>query len=291
MTDSRTDRAILRVNGVDLCVETVGNPADPALLLLAGATASMDAWDHEFCLGLARGPRFVIRYDSRDTGQSTSYEAGAPPYTGLDLTDDALGLLDHFSLTRAHLVGISMGGGIVQRIAVEHPDRVASLTLISTTPGGPQGPHQAELPPPSEELQALFANPTPAPDWSDRSSVIEYLIDGERHFAGPGLDETQSRHAAARTYDRTTNIAASMTNHWLLDGVKPLRARLPEITAPALVIHGTEDPLFPFAHARALATEIPGARLLPLEHVGHQMPPRQVWDTTISAILAHTGRS
>lgn len=290
MTDSSTGtEALIRINGVDLCVETFGDPADPALLLIAGAASSMDAWHDEFCQRLARGPRFVIRYDTRDTGRSTTYDAGSPQYSGVDLTNDVLGILDHLHLQRAHLVGISMGGGIVQRIAVEHPDRVATLTLISTTPGGPGGPGRSDLPPPAEHVRAMFAKPAPTPDWSDRAAVIAHMVDSERAFAGSGpLDEAESRRTAARTYDRTRNVAASMTNHRLVDGGAPIRPRLAEITAPALVLHGTDDPLFPYGHAEALAAEIPGAHLVALEHVGHQMPPRQVWDTTIGAILAHT---
>jgi pimeloyl-ACP methyl ester carboxylesterase len=290
MTDSRaTTETTVSTNGVELCVETFGDPADPALLLIAGATSSMDAWADEFCSRLAAGPRFVIRYDTRDTGQSVSYPAGSPPYSVRDLAGDALGLLDHFGVAQAHLVGISMGGGIGQLIAVEYPDRVASLTLISTTPGGPGGPDRAELPPPSERLLAFFAAPAPTPDWSDRSAVVDYIVDGERRFTDPGpMDEAASRRTAARTYDRTRDVAASMTNHWLIDGGPPIRARLGEIAVPTLVLHGTDDPLFPYGHAEALAAEIPGARLVPLEHVGHQMPPPLVWDTAIGAILTLT---
>jgi pimeloyl-ACP methyl ester carboxylesterase len=121
---------VVRANGVDLWVETFGDPDDQAILLIMGLAASMDWWEDEFCQRLAAGGRFVVRYDHRDTGRSTSYPAGAPPYTGHDLTADAVGLLDVLGRPRAHLVGMSAGGGIAQEIAVDHPDRVASLTLI-----------------------------------------------------------------------------------------------------------------------------------------------------------------
>jgi pimeloyl-ACP methyl ester carboxylesterase len=282
---------IAHVNGVDLCLDTFGDPADPAILLISGAASAMDCWEDVFCERLAAGPRFVIRYDLRDTGQSTSYEAGAPGYTQPDLVMDVVGLLDFLELADAHIVGISMGGGIGQRLAVEHPERVASLTLISTSPGGPGGPLNPDLPPMRADLMAKFTRPAPAPDWSDRNAVIDQMVDGERLFAGSHpVDEPRIRELAGRVYDRTTNMAASMTNHWMIDGGEPVRSRLGEVTAPTLVLHGTEDPLFPYGHAEALAAEIPGAELLALDGVGHQMPPHQVWDVVIPAVLRHTAQ-
>jgi pimeloyl-ACP methyl ester carboxylesterase/SAM-dependent methyltransferase len=280
---------IVHVNGVRLCVETFGEPRDPAVLLIGGAGSSMDWWEDGFCSRLAAGLRFVIRFDNRDTGRSTSYPPGAPPYTVADLAADAVGLLDSLAVDRAHIVGISMGGAIGQRLAVEHPDRVASLTLISTSPAGPGGPANPDLPPMSDELRAFFTRDRPAPDWTDRASVIDYIVERQRPSTGPGgFDEAHLRELVGRIVDRTTDIQASVTNHWLLDGGAPLRPRLGGITAPTLVIHGTRDPLFPYGHAEALAREIPAARLLPLEAVGHQMPPPATWDVVIPAILRHT---
>jgi pimeloyl-ACP methyl ester carboxylesterase len=110
---------------------------------------------------------------------------------------------------------------------------------------------------------------------------------GERPFAGSlGFDEARVRDLAGRVVDRTADIAASMTNHWLLGGGEPEHRRLSQITAPTVVLHGTDDPLFPYPHGEALARGIPGARLVPLPGMGHQFPPRPVWDTVISAILA-----
>jgi pimeloyl-ACP methyl ester carboxylesterase len=280
---------IVHANGVDLCVETFGAAADPAILLIAGAAASMDWWEDEFCQRLAAGSRFVIRYDHRDTGRSVNYEPGAPAYTGMDLVTDAVGLLDAVGLTRAHVAGISMGGGIAQRIGVDYPDRVASLTLISTSAGGPGGPSNPDLPPMSDELRSFFAEPPPEPDWLDRAAVIDYIVVGERPFAGSyPFDETRLRELAGRIFDRTVSIASSMTNHWVIDGGESVRPRLGEIVAPTLVIHGTRDPLFPFGHAEALANEIPGAQLLAIEGMGHEMPPRAVWDTVVPAVVKHT---
>jgi pimeloyl-ACP methyl ester carboxylesterase len=279
----------MRVNGVDLCVDTVGDRRDPAVLLIGGAGAAMDWWEDEFCHGLAAGGRLVIRYDSRDTGQSVSYPAGAPQYTVEDLAADAVGVLDALGLRGAHLVGISMGGALAQRVAVDHPDRVDSLVLIATSPAGPGGPDNPDLPPMSEDLQAYFAAPAELPDWSDRAAVVDFLVDGQRRFFAPRFfEEARVRRLAERIVDRSTDMAASLTNHWLIDGGQPVRARLADVGAPTLVIHGTVDPLFPYGHAEALARAIPHTELLPLPGVGHQMPPRAVWDTVIPAILRHT---
>jgi pimeloyl-ACP methyl ester carboxylesterase len=281
---------ILEANGVDLCVESFGDPADPPILLIMGASGSMDRWEDGFCERLAAGPRFVIRYDNRDTGRSVSYEPGVPPYKGSDLAADAVGLLDTFGLAAAHLVGISMGGGIAQFIALDSPERVASLTLISTSPAVPGAPEGRELPPMSEKLVAAFAEPAPEPDWADRAAVIDYMVEADRLVAGSlPFDEAAMRDLAGRIFDRTDNIASSMTNHWSMEGDDddPAGPRLGRVSAPTLVVHGTEDPLFPYGHAQALADEIPGARLLPLERIGHEFP-RAVWGVVAPAILRHT---
>jgi pimeloyl-ACP methyl ester carboxylesterase len=274
----------IRANGVELCVQTLGDDAAPAILLIAGAASSMDWWDDEFVSRLADGPRFVIRYDLRDTGRSVTYPPGAPEYDGTDLVADAVGILDALRIARAHVVGISMGGGIAQQLALDHPSRVASLTLMSTSPG-----FGSDLPGMSAELRAYFENPPSPPDWSDREAVIDYIVDDVRPYAGSrGVDERRLRSLAARIVDRARNLEATYTNHFLLEGGEPLRPRLGEIAAPTLVVHGTDDPLFPYPHAEALASEIPGARLLLLPGVGHELPPPSTWDELVPAIVEHT---
>src|SRR5215210_5506356 len=242
---------IIRTNGVDLCVQTFGDRADPPILLIMGGASSMDWWEDGFCERLMAGSRFVIRYDHRDTGRSVSYEPGAAPYSLRDLGEDAVGLLDAFGLESAHLVGMSMGGWIGQLVALDHPDRVASLTLISTSPTA--GPSDTDLPEMSQELQAFFAEEASEPDWSDRAAVIDNIVEGERQFAGSRpFDEAHVREIATRVVDRTTSIASG-ANHWLLDDDRPpLRPRLGRVRAPALVVHGTADPVFPPAHGAAL---------------------------------------
>ena len=282
---------ITDVNGVKLCVDTTGDAADPAILLIGGMGASMDWWEDEFCQRLAAGGRFVIRYDHRDTGRSVSYPAGAPGYTGADLAADAAGVLDAFGRRSAHLAGVSMGGALAQQVALAHPDRVDSLVLMSTSPAVPGGPDRAELPPASEALRAYFAAEVPLPDWAERSAVIDYLVGYERQLEGEEyFDEAHVRALVARIVDRTNDMAASMTNHALAEEGELARGRLDQIAAPTLVIHGTADPLFPFGHGEALAREIPHAELLPLKGVGHQVPPRACWTSVIPAMLRQLSR-
>jgi pimeloyl-ACP methyl ester carboxylesterase len=271
----------VQVNGVDLCVETFGSPTDPAILLVMGAGASMDWWQDDFCARLAAGPRYVIRYDHRDTGGSTSYPPGEPGYTGDDLVADAAALLAVLGVRRAHVVGQSMGGALAQLLALDHPECVASLTLVATSPAGPD----PDLPPMSDEAQAAFAAIV-EPDWADRAAVIEYLTEQWRATASPSrpFDAEGTRGLCARVVDRTTNIESSMKNSYAAEGSDRWRERLGGLDVPTLVVHGTEDPLFPLGHGVALAREIPGAELLTLEGGGHELARRD-WDVVVPAIL------
>jgi pimeloyl-ACP methyl ester carboxylesterase len=176
-----------------------------------------------------------------------------------------------------------MGGGIAQRLALDYADRVASLTLISTSPGSGD-----DLPGMSDEFRASFADPLPEPDWSDGDAVIDYLVEDERLYAARSrpFEEAERRQLAARIVERTSDIA-SMKNHWALEGGESWRERLNEIRVPTLVLHGTDDPLFPIGHALALEREIPRARLIPLERIGHELP-RAAWDVVVPEILRHT---
>jgi pimeloyl-ACP methyl ester carboxylesterase len=225
----------------------------------------------------------VIRYDQRDTGRSTTYPAGQASYSVADLQADAVGVLDVLGLRAAHLAGMSLGGTIALRIGLDQPERVETLTLFSTSPGGPG------LPPMSDQLGAYFETAPWPPDWSDPVAVVGYLVDAERAFAAPRhFDEAAARARAERTVERAVDIAAGLTNWTRLGGGEPVRPRLGEVAAPALVVHGTADPLYPFGHAETLAGELPVARLLPLDGVGHQPPPPPVWPGVIAAVLRHT---
>jgi pimeloyl-ACP methyl ester carboxylesterase len=286
LTGMEPVETVASTDGAELCVQAFGDPRDAAVLLIQGGAAAMDWWEDDFCRRLAGGPRYVVRYDHRDTGRSTTYPPGAPGYTGRDLADDALALLDALRLDSAHLVGLSMGGGIAQAIALDHPERVRSLTLIATSPVGPL-PDGIDLPPMTDELAASFAAGEPEPDWSDRAAVVEHLVDSFRPYAGSGpFDEAGLRAVAERVVDRSHD-PASAGNHFLAEpGAEPARS-LPELAVPTLVVHGAEDPLFPVAHGRALARLIPGADLLVLDRTGHELP-RSAWDTVVPAVLALT---
>ncbi|MFI6390375.1 alpha/beta fold hydrolase [Nonomuraea sp. NPDC050547] len=277
----------LAVNGVELNVETSGDPGDPAILLLHGAGQSLVAWEEEFVARLVAGGRRVVRFDSRDAGRSTSYPAGEPAYGLNDLAADAAALIEALGLDGAHLVAMSQGSAVAQLVALDHPGRAASLTLTGATPGGP-GHESPDLPPMADRILALFAEEQPGPDWTDRAAVLDYLVEGERPYAGAVFDEAALRAMAARVVDRTPNLAAQLTNPFLIDAGRPWRERLGEIAVPVLVFQGGDDPLFPPGHGQALAAAIPGARARVLEGVGHEIFPRRTWDEVVPAILGHT---
>ncbi|MBO0690852.1 MAG: alpha/beta hydrolase [Candidatus Dormibacteraeota bacterium] len=276
------ERAI-EVDGVELCTEAFGSPADPPVLLVMGTGASMLWWEEGFCRLLAGGGRFVIRYDNRDTGRSVTHEAGRPAYTGADLAADAARVLHAYGIGRAHVVGVSAGGAFAQLLALAQPDRVHSLVLISTSPVRPV---DRALPPPAEEFGRFVSTATM--DWSDRESVIEYRVGYSRMLAGGRrpFDEAATRDLVRRDVERARDFAAAQ-NHDLLAEGEPSRAPLSAIAVPTLVVHGTADPMFPIGHGEALAAAIPGASLLRLEGAGHGVEPHD-WETIVEAILGHT---
>jgi pimeloyl-ACP methyl ester carboxylesterase len=272
---------MIDADGARLCAEAFGDPADPPVLLVMGIGASMLWWDERVCAALAAGGRFVIRYDHRDTGRSTSDPPGHPTYTGDDLVADAARVLDGYGIARAHVVGLSMGGALAQLLALDFPDRVASLVLMSTSPAGPAD----DLPPPAEAYGA-YARQARV-DWSDPASVVEDRVAETRVLSGDRpLDEARVRALVERDIARADSLASAQ-NHMLLEGGESWRDRLGAIAVPTLVIHGSADALFPLGHGRALADEIRGARLIVLDGAGHVLDPAD-HDTVVRAILDHT---
>jgi pimeloyl-ACP methyl ester carboxylesterase len=274
---------MIEANGVELCTEPFGDPADPPILLVMGIGASMLWWEEGFCRMLADNGRFVIRYDHRDTGRSVTYEPRRPEYTGADLVADAVGVLDAYGIPAAHVVGVSAGGAFAQLLALDFPDRVLSLVLISTSPATPG---ERDLPAATERYRQFLA--TTEVDWSDDGSVIEYLVDYSRAIAGGerAFNEAAARELVRRDVERARDIAASENHGAIAEGEAP-RGPLSSIAVPTLVIHGTADPMFPLGHGEALAEEIPAATLLPLEGAGHGVD-RADWETIVRAIIGHT---
>jgi pimeloyl-ACP methyl ester carboxylesterase len=268
-----------------ICSETFGRREDPAVLLIMGAMASMLWWPDELCERLAGAGRFVIRYDNRDTGRSIGYDPGTATYTGEDLAGDAVAVLDDHGVERAHVVGMSMGGAIAQLVALAHPDRVASVTAISTTAVGEENPG---LPGPTAKYMEHAAAFNDL-DWSDTRALADLIVEDARHLAGTRhrFDEAATREFVRRDLERAID-PSRLANHASLGGDEERwKGRLREIGVPFLVIHGTADPLFPHPHGVALAEAVPGAKLVTIEGGGHELHPGD-WDQMLDAIERHT---
>lgn len=278
------ERAI-SVGPVELCVDAFGTRTDEPVLLAAGTSCSMDWWPAAFCGMLAERGLFVIRFDQRDTGESTYDPPGQPSYALPDLVSDAIGVLDYFDTSPAHWVGFSQGGWVSQLAALDHPERVRSLTLLSTRATG-HGPADPDLPEVSDSLLAAWGEASTEPDWDNPEEVTRSLIEGERSIAGREFDETHARAIAESCVHRAHQIRSAVMNHPMADQGPRWRERLKDIAAPCLIIHGTADPLFPIGNAEALAHEIPRAQLERLEGVGHELPPR-VWGRVADLIGRH----
>ncbi|TPI51218.1 alpha/beta hydrolase [Mesorhizobium sp. B3-1-3] len=269
----------------DIVSETFGSSKDPTILLIMGAMASMSWWPEAFCRQLAGRGRFVIRYDNRDTGLSTKYPPGAPPYTFEDMVDDAMRVLDDHGIAKAHVAGMSMGGMLAQSVALKYPERVGALTVISSSP---LGVDTSGLPGTTEAYKEHSAQGADI-DWSNRDQVLDFMVKDARAIASTRhpFDEERTRAMIQADYDRSGGLA-SATNHFLLKGGGPQRT-VRDLRAPLLVIHGSADPLFPIEHGEALAKAVPGARLVKVEGGGHELH-RNDWPQIVEAIAAHGQR-
>lgn len=257
---------------VRLAAQSFGTPDDPALVLIMGATASMLGWPLALCEQLAGNGLHVLRFDHRDTGQSTTCLPGAPDYSVEDMAADVLAVLDAADLARAHLMGMSLGGYLAQILAVTHPDRVQSLTLYASEPLGWDGAHLPNLGP---EILEHFSGLAEL-DWCDRGAVIAFLMETERLMAGTGaqFDKAAARSYVTATLDRATGPVAAMFNHAQLSSTQDWTGAFRRIACPVLAITGTDDPVLPPDNARALASGIAGAALQMLPGVGHELPAR-----------------
>src|SRR5690606_38226212 len=272
---------IIETNGVEICTETFGNPADPCILLMMGATASMIWWDTEFCEQLAAQNRFVIRYDNRDVGRSSVFEE--LNYNVTDMAKDAFGVLDFHKVEKVHLVGMSLGGMIAQIMALQQPERVLSLTFISSSVWA----NRPELPQ-IEPKFLQYHSRAGSLNWEDKAEVQEYMVGGWKLVNGSQrkFDVVRASQLASEEIDRANSIV-SMFNHSMLGGGEAYYNRSSEIKVPVLIIHGTEDPILPYPHALELKKDFPEAKLVTLEGAGHELHV-QDWPLVIQEIVALT---
>lgn len=285
-------------NGIQIEYETFGNPSGRPLLMIIGLGAQMIHWDDDLCKDLAERGHHVIRFDNRDVGLSTKFEeAGVPdlmetfgkimrgeeirpPYTLDDMADDAVGLLDALGIRKAHICGMSMGGMIAQTIAIRHPSRVLSLISIYSTTGNPKVPQ-----PKPEVIQLLIAPPP-----KEREANVEHMLGVFKTIAGPGfpVDEKWTRKILAQSYDRCF-CPQGMVRQLVAILTQGNRGpALTSVKAPTLVVHGTSDPLVPVEGGKDTAKAIPGAQLMLIEGMGHDLPHGGAWPRIVEAIAVHT---
>lgn len=271
---------IIRFNDVHICAESFGEINNPTILLIMGATASMIYWEEEFCKRLSNQGFHIIRYDNRDVGKSITYEYGHPEYTFEDLADDAIQVLDAYKVDKAHIVGMSMGGIITQIIALKHPSRVLTISLIMTSN------FDSSLPKKDNKVTKALSE-LKIRNWQDKDEVVECFIKKSKVLIGSKhiFDEEKIRRLNEEEFDRAINLQ-SMENHGFIKGWGSYLSRTNEINAPTLVIHGTEDTIIPYEHGIHLSEVIPNAVLVTLEGTGHELHHND-WDEIINAISKH----
>lgn len=284
-------------DGVEIEYETLGDPADPPLLLISGLGSQLVNYEVEFCEGFVDRGFFVIRFDNRDVGLSTKFQGdvdvletfmetmagNAPPapYVLSDMADDAVSVLDALGLDRAHVLGVSMGGMIAQTVAIEHRDRVASLTSIMSTTGDP------DVGGPDPDLIPLLLEKAP----TERGAYVEHQMEGDRLLAGPDhFDPEHARMKAERAYDRCffpEGIARQLVAI-LASGSRS--AELRRLELKALVVHGDMDRLVDVSGGERTAECLAGCELLIIEGMGHDLPPEH-WARVIAGVTALAARA
>jgi pimeloyl-ACP methyl ester carboxylesterase len=283
-------------NGIEIEYDTFGDPSDPAILLVMGLGIQMIAWHETFCQMLVDRGYFVIRFDNRDVGLSSKIEGGPEPnvmqlmqgdyssasYRLSDMANDAVGVLDALGVEKAHVVGVSMGGMIGQTLAIEHPDRVLSLTSIMSTTGS-----QAVGQPRPEVMMALIAPPP-----TDRDGFVDHQAKMFRLIGSPDypMPEEELRGLIGSSYDRMNYPAGFMRQLSCILASGDRTAALASVTAPTVVIHGEADPLIQPDGGEATAKAIPGAKLVKIPGMGHDFPP-QLWQRLVDEIVANAERA
>ena len=281
----------VNVDDIEICYESYGPDDAPPLLLVMGLGAQMTLWTPGFVSELLERGFRVIRFDNRDVGLSTKTDGSPPdvmalyaqamagqpvdaPYTLSTMAADAVGLLDALDIGAAHVVGASMGGMIAQMIAIEHPDRVLSLTSIMSTTGA------SDMGQPDPE--AMMALLTPPP--TDREGAIASTVETSRIIGGSLFDEADARARAAEAYDRCFHPAGAAFQIAAIAATGDRTERLRDVQVPTLVIHGREDSLVTLSGGEATAAAVPGADLLVLGQMGHDIP-RVYWPQIADAIF------
>jgi pimeloyl-ACP methyl ester carboxylesterase len=285
----------VNVGEVELVYESIGDPGDPTMLLVMGLGMQLINWDREFCEGLAgRGLR-VIRFDNRDAGLSTKIDAPVPnvmramagfrinaPYLLDDMAADSFGLLDQLGIERAHVTGVSMGGMIAQTMAITRPERVLSLgSMLSTT-----GDRRVGTP----KLRVWSVLMRRAPQ--ERDAYIDYFVRVFRMIGSPRypVDEERMRERAAETYDRCHHPAGTARQLAAILASGSRTSALRQLDVPTVVVHGKNDPLVPFRAGAATARAIPGAELVAIPGMGHDLP-HELWPRITDALVANSERA
>ncbi|MGD9999581.1 MAG: alpha/beta fold hydrolase [Ilumatobacteraceae bacterium] len=264
--------ATARNGDCEIFYETFGDQGDPPLLLVNGLGSQCINYHEDWIAMFVAAGVFVVRFDNRDVGLSTSY-AGAPigpagnAYTLTDMAADAIAVLDAEGIERSHVMGVSMGGMIVQTLAVEHPQRLLSMTSIMSHTGEPG--YGGSTP---EAMARLTAPPS-----TDRESHVQRHIEGLRVWGSPEYaDESRWRRDAERAFDRSFR-PDGVGRQFVAIGASPPRAdALRSVRVPTLVVHGDRDTLIDQSGGRRTAELIPGARFELIEGMGHDYPP-QLW--------------
>ena len=286
----------VRANGIDIEYDEVGSPDDPAFLLIMGFSAQLTAWDERFCQQLASRGYRVVRFDNRDVGLSSRITDGPVPdviralsgdhstasYTLADMADDAAGLIDALGIGPADVVGASMGGMIAQALAIRHPDKVRSLCSIMSTTGD-SSVGQAT----PEAIGALLRPPATNPQEAGERALTANMVIGSPAYR---QDEAAIRARCAAAFERS-NDPVGVARQLVAIAASPDRtADLASVAAPTLVIHGEVDPLVNVSGGEATAKAIPGAELLVIPGMGHDLPP-QLWDQIIDAAVANAAKA
>jgi len=293
----------IRANGVMLEYEVTGDAAAEPVLLIMGLGAQLTRWSPEFTTKLAARGYRVIRFDNRDIGLSEKLDAAGPPdipalfaarnegkwpkvaYDLNDMAADAAGLLDALGIAGAHIVGASMGGMIAQLVAADHPEKTLSLTSIMSTTGNPALP--AATPAAMERLNMPAPDPT-----KDLEAYVAHSIVGARVMGSPGYPVSDEilRDEAISTVKRSYYPLGFMRQYAAILGSPDRRTKLATITAPTVVIHGDADPLVPIDGGRDTAASIPGAELLVIPGMGHDVPAA-LYDRIIDGIVQAAARA